>query len=289
MLRRIGSRSRVSLFYSTRRASRFHSKPRRLHLEPLEDRALLTLAGNQLFPDDSPWNRVISNAPVAANSATLVASIGETSPLHPDFGTIYEGTYIGISYNIVSAGQQPLDVVIDAYPDESDLIDVPIPAGAVIEGDPLNSNDNDGDRHLIIYDEDSNVAYELFKAYRPSETGDGKWHADSEAVWDMNQNSFRTPGDTSADAAGLPILPGLVRPDEVLDQGVINHALRFTVPNSAKRLCVSRLASGRRQQRKLSAHGRTLPPETDLRHLRLLADQSRNPPSAERLWHDRGR
>ncbi len=232
MLRRIGSRSRVSSIQPHYYARRQKVKPRRLQLEPLEDRALLTLAGNQLFPDDSPWNRVISNAPVAANSATLVASIGATSPLHPDFGTMYEGTYIGISYNIVSAGQQPLDVVIDAYPDESDLIDVPIPAGAVIEGDPLSSNDNDGDRHLIIYDEDSNVAYELFRAYRPSETGDGKWHADSEAVWDMNQNSFRTPGDTSADAAGLPILPGLVRPDEVLDQGVINHALRFTVPNS---------------------------------------------------------
>ena len=109
---------------------------------------------------------------------------------------------------------------------------MPIPAGAVIEGDPLPPAQNDGDRHLIVYDKDNNIAYELYNVHRPSETADGKWHADSEAVWDMSQNSFRTPGDTSADAAGLPILPGLVRPDEVLDQGVINHALRFTVPDS---------------------------------------------------------
>ncbi|MEX2114456.1 MAG: IPT/TIG domain-containing protein [Pirellulales bacterium] len=209
--------------------------PRRRRIgffEPLEERNLLTLNGNQLFPDDSPWNRRIDQAPVAANSATLVANIGSSAPLHPDFGTVYEGANIGIPYNVVSSGQTPLEVVIDAYPDESDLIDVPIPSGAVIEGDPLPANENDGDRHLIVYDQDANIAYELYRAFRPAETGDGKWHADSEAVWDMNVNSFRTPGDTSADAAGLPILPGLVRVDEVLDQGAIEHALRFTVPLS---------------------------------------------------------
>src|SRR5439155_17856357 len=79
---------------------------------------------------------------------------------------------------------------------------------------------------------DHNIAYELFNVHRPGETSDGQWHADSEAVWDLSKDSFRTPGWTSADAAGLPILPGLVRPDEVLDQGVIIHALRFTVPDS---------------------------------------------------------
>jgi hypothetical protein len=208
------------------------SRHRAWCFERLEERTFLTLGGNQLFPDDSPWSRRIDQAPVAANSGTLVANIGSSSTLHPDFGTVYEGAYIGIPYNVVSAGQTPLDVIIDAYPDESDLIDVPIPTGAVIEGDPLPPSQNDGDRHLIVYDEDANVAYELYRAFRPSETGDGKWHADSEAVWDFNVNSFRTPGDTSADAAGLPILPGLVRVDEVLDQGSIDHALRFTVPRS---------------------------------------------------------
>jgi hypothetical protein len=205
---------------------------RRLLVESLEERALLSLQGNVLFPVDNPWNQVIADAPVAANSATLVASIGAGGYLHPDFGTIYEGAYIGIPFTVVSASQPKIEVIVDAYADESDLVAVPIPAGAVLEGDPLPASQNTGDRHLIVYDKDNNVAYELYNVHRPAETADGKWHADSIALWDMSQNSFRTPSDTSADAAGLPILPGLVRPDEVLDQGVINHALRFTVPNS---------------------------------------------------------
>lgn len=208
------------------------SRSRSLRLEQLEDRQLFTLAGDTLFPADNPWNQRINNAPVAANSSTLVASIGATRNLHPDFGTIYEGAYIGIPYVIVSGTQPKVNVIIDAYPDESDIVPVPIPPGAPLEGDPLPSEENDGDRHLIIYDPDNNIAYELYNVHRPSETDDGQWHADSQAVWHMDQNWFRTPGDTSADAAGLPILPGLVRVDEVLDQGVINHALRFTVPNS---------------------------------------------------------
>src|SRR5207249_1606254 len=135
--------------------------------------------------------------------------------------------------NVVSGTQPRVQVVVDAYADESDLVPVPIPANAVIEGDPLASAQNDGDRHLLVYDKDNNVVYELFGAHKPSETADGLWHASSEAVWDMKVDFFRTPGNTSADAAGLPILPGLVRPDEVFDQGVINHALRFTVGRTA--------------------------------------------------------
>src|SRR5207248_2993621 len=91
-----------------------------------------------------------------------------------------------------------------------------------------------GDSHMVIWDEDNNVAYELYQAARPSETGSG-WHAAQESVWDMKANSFRSLGWTSADAAGLSILAGLVRPDEGLPasqggQGLINHALRFTLP-----------------------------------------------------------
>jgi hypothetical protein len=378
-------------------------------IEPLEGRQLLSLAGNQLFPSDNPWNHPITDAPVAANSATLVASIGASKPLHPDFGTTYAGTLNGIPYNVVSVSQSKVNVTVDAYPDESDLVPVPIPANAVIEGDapggvadsqqlpsyaqaslsgqnhstwntsatdvravqdPLNPANrvatswysatkftidlnitdgnahriglylldwdsqgrsenvlvvnpangqvlatqaassfsggtwlvfdvtghvqlqftttagpnavlsglffgapgtptlpagsfpaaafvrsdtttqgswqgvygaegyflptvsDEGDRHLIVYDQTNNVAYELFNAHRPSEEPDGQWHADSEAVWNMAVDSFRTPGFTSADAAGLPILPGLVRPDEVLTQGAITHALRFTVPKT---------------------------------------------------------
>jgi hypothetical protein len=202
-------------------------------LEPLEPRALLSLQSNVLFPADNPWNTKVNGAPVAANSGTLVSAIGASARLHPDFGNaLYLGAAIGIPYVVVPGDQPKVNVVIDAYPNESDILPVPIPAGAPVEGDPLSPDLNTGDRHLLIYDKDHNVVYELFHARRPAETPDGQWHADSEAVWDLGKNSFRTPGDTSADAAGLPILPGLIRPDEVLDQGVINHALRFTVPNS---------------------------------------------------------
>src|SRR5262245_38712795 len=202
----------------------------RPRVEELERRDVPSLMGNQLFPADNPWNQKIAGAPVAGNSATLVNSIGANSAFHPDFGTIYNGAYIGIPINIVPGTHPKLQVMVDDWPDESDQIPVPIPAGALLEGDPLPSSQNDGDRHLIVYDKDNNVAYEMFNVHRPSEEPDGKWHASNISFWDMKTNYFRTPGDTSADAAGLPILPGLVRPDEVFDQGIITHALRFTVP-----------------------------------------------------------
>ncbi len=204
----------------------------RLSLEELEPRAVPTLLGNTLFPADNPWNHKITAAPVAANSNALVQSIGADTSFHPDFGTVYNGALNGIPYNVVTKNQPKVSVTIDGYPGESDLLPVPIPDNAAIEGDPLPPADNQGDRHLIVYDQDNNVVYELFFAYRPAETTDHLWHAGSEAVWDLNKNTFRTAGNTSADAAGLPILPGLVRPDEVLDQGVIDHALRFTVAKS---------------------------------------------------------
>src|SRR5579871_2857396 len=203
-----------------------------LGLELLESRVVPTLLGNPLFPADNPWNQKITDAPVAANSDTLVGSIGLTSHFHPDFGTTYAGALNGIPFNVVSGTQPKVPVTIDAYPDESDLLPIPIPSNAVIEGDPLPSNQNTGDRHMLVYDKDHNLLYETFNTDRPSEEPDGQWHADSEAVWDLSKDSFRTPGFTSADAAGLPILTGLVRPDEVLDQGKITHALRFTVPRS---------------------------------------------------------
>lgn len=205
-----------------------------LVLEELEPRCVMSLMGNTLFPADNPWNQRIDDAPIAANSSALVNSIGATFSLHPDFGTMWDGGLNGIPYNVVSGSQPKIQVIIDAYADESDIVAVPIPTGAVIEGDPKSSADNQGDRHLIIYDKDNNIAYELFNTRKPHETSDGKWHADSMAVWRMNENHFRPAGWTSADAAGLPILPGLVRPDEVFDQKVITHALRFTVERTRR-------------------------------------------------------
>jgi hypothetical protein len=203
------------------------------HLEELEPLMLPTLLGNQLFPWDNPWNQRIADAPVSPLSAAYINSIGLSRGLHADFGAgLYDGYMIGIPFSVVSGSQARISVVIDAYAGESDLAPIPIPNGAIIEGDPLPSNQNTGDRHMLVYDQDNNILYETYNTHRPSETADGRWHADAEAVWDLNQNSFRPPGFTSADAAGLPILPGLLRPDEVYDQRVITHAIRFTVPHS---------------------------------------------------------
>ncbi len=218
-----------------------------LHIEELEDRTVPTLLGQQLFPADNPWNQRISTAPVAASSAAILGNIinrfGD-GRLHPDFGQDYrDGSDLyGIPYNVVHGNSTPkVSVVIDAYPGESDQIPAPIPAGAVLEGDfqngPRFGLNNRGDSHLIVYDVDNNIAYEFYRASRPSENTDGRWHADQQTVWDMRTNTFRTLGWTSADAAGLPILASLVRPDEALPvaqggQGVINHAIRFTLQNS---------------------------------------------------------
>jgi hypothetical protein len=206
------------------------------------------LLGSNLFPADNPWNQIISQAPVVTNSTAIISNIVSkfgNGRLHPDFGQdqrLANADLYGISYNVVHGNTTPkVHVVIDAYPGESDLLDAPIPSNAVIEGDlqtaPTVGVDNRGDSHLLIWDADNNVAYEFYRASRPSENADGRWHADNESVWNMTSNSFRALGWTSADAAGLSVLAGLARPDEALPvgqggQGGIFHALRFTLPNS---------------------------------------------------------
>jgi hypothetical protein len=217
-----------------------------LALEALEERAVPALLGNTLFPSDNPWNQRVTDAPVAANSAAILRNITTRygdGRLHPDFGQdrLGPGDLYGIPYNVVHGNSTAtVSVVLGAYPGESDGAPAPIPDGAVIEGDYQNGPKFGvgarGDSHLIVYDVDNNVAYEFYRASRPYENADGQWHADQETVWDMTSNTFRTLGWTSADAAGLPILPGLVRPDEALPvsqggQGVINHAIRFTLQN----------------------------------------------------------
>lgn len=225
----------------------FRQRLARLDLEALEERTVPTLLGQQIFPADNPWNQKIASAPVAANSTAIINNITNlygNGRLHPDFGQDYRTSsdLYGIPYNVVHGNSTAkTTVVVDAYPDESDLIPAPIPSSAVIEGDyqngPKPGVNNRGDSHLLIFDVDNNVAYEFYRASRPSENADGKWHADQESVWDMKTNTFRTLGWTSADAAGLSILAGLVRPDEGLPaseggQGAINHAIRFTLQNN---------------------------------------------------------
>jgi hypothetical protein len=223
-----------------------HPSPRTmLKIEDLEDRCVPTLLAQQLFPADNPWNQQITNAPVAANSDAIVNNILNrygNGRLHPDFGQDYQNgsDLYGIPYNVVHGNSQAkVQVIIDGYPEESDIQPAPIPPNAVLEGDFQNGpNPGDrGDSHLIVWDQDNNIAFEFFAVSRPSENRDGQWHAAQESVWDMTTDTFRTLGWTSADAAGLAILPGLVRPDEGLPvseggQGVINHAVRFTLQNS---------------------------------------------------------
>lgn len=177
------------------------------------------LNGWRPFPDDNPWNTPVDRSPVDPNSAKIIASIGVGDPLHPDFGT--EPTY-GIPY-VVVAGTTPKVAVTFDYADESDPGPYPIPANAPIEGGSSSS----GDRHILIIDRDNKLLYELYSAY----PGSGGWTAGSGAIFDLQSNALRPAGWTSADAAGLPIFPGLVRYDEVA-AGEIRHAIRFTVRRS---------------------------------------------------------
>src|SRR6266852_7206615 len=180
-----------------------------------------SLAGLRFFPPDNPWNQDISAAPVDPNSAALIAAIGLDRGLHPDFGTVYDGAPNGIPYTVVDSSQPKVAVSFE-YADESDPGPYPLPPDAPIAGGQQST----GDRHVLLVDRDAGLLYELFSAY-PDSTGPS-WRAGSGAIFDLNSNNLRPDGWTSADAAGLPILPGLVRYDEVVEQGAIPHALRFT-------------------------------------------------------------
>lgn len=179
-----------------------------------------TIGGCPVLPADDIWNTPIDRSPVAAESAAYVEAIGADVGLHPDFGSgEYEGAPIGIPFVVVDGGQPPVGVSF-LYADESDQMDYPVPAGAPVEGGPEGT----GDRHVLVVDSGACVLYELYNAF-PQE--DGTWTADSGAVFDLASSALRPDTWTSADAAGLPILPGLVRYDEVA-AGEISHALRFT-------------------------------------------------------------
>ncbi len=181
--------------------------------------ACASLGGRRPFPDDDPWNQDVSRLPLDPNSAGLIRSIGPDKPLHPDFGTTYRGAPNGIPY-VVVPGSQPRVPVRLRYADESDPGPYPIPDNPPIEGGP----DGRGDRHVLIIDRDRWKLYELGAVVR---RGSG-WEASAGAIFDLYSNTERPAGWTSADAAGLPIFPGLVRFDEVVEQGAIRHALRFT-------------------------------------------------------------
>ena len=180
------------------------------------------LGGCPVFPSTSVWNQRVDALPVAANSAALIASIGLDAHVHADFGSgLWDGSRIGIPFVVVHGKTTPRSRLHFEYADESDKGPYPIPANVPIEGQPANT---DGDRHAIIVDRDSCKLYELYALQRQ---GSG-WVAGSGAIWNLRSNAMRPSGWTSADAAGLAILPGLARWDGDASTGAIDHALRFT-------------------------------------------------------------
>lgn len=187
--------------------------PQALHAQP-------TLGGCSIFPADNIWNTRVDTLPLHERSDDYVEAIGFEEPVHPDFGSgLYEGRPIGIPFVVVPASQPLVEIEYTAYGNESDLGPYPIPSDAPIEG----SSEFDGDRHVLVLQQGSCHLYELYRAF-PADNG---WEAESGANYDLASHALRPAGWTSADAAGLPILPGLVRYDEVA-AGEINHALRMT-------------------------------------------------------------
>jgi hypothetical protein len=178
-----------------------------------------------VFPANNPWNQRVDKLPVSADSARLISSIGLNAPVHADFGSgKWDGGPIGIPFDVVSKKTARHQVSFE-YADESNRVRYPIPTHVHIEGGPHAS----GDRHAILVDKSSCRLYEL---YDLRHTGHG-WTAGSGAVWSLRSNHLRPAGWTSADAAGLPIFPGLARWDEA-KRGVIDHALRFTAAETRR-------------------------------------------------------
>ena len=178
-----------------------------------------SVGGCPVFPKNNPWNQRVDRLPVLRNSDEIVNSIGLQTTMHADFGSgLWDGGPIGIPFVTVGGAQPKVPVSFD-YADESDRGRYPIPSRAPVEG----GRNADGDRHVIVVDRKRCRLYELYAAY-PHATG---WSAGSGAIWNLRSNRLRPRGWTSADAAGLPILPGLARYDEV-KRGRIDHALRFT-------------------------------------------------------------
>jgi hypothetical protein len=174
-----------------------------------------------VFPANNPWNKRVDKLPIARNSAAIIASIGVSTGLHADFGSgLWEGSPIGIPFDVVTR-KTPRAKVGFEYADESDKVGYPIPKRVHIEGG--------SDHHALLLDRDACRLYELGGLERSGE----RWHAWAGAVWNLRSNRLRPAGWTSADAAGLPIFPGLARYDEAR-RGVIDHALRFTASRTRR-------------------------------------------------------
>jgi hypothetical protein len=185
-----------------------------------------TLGGCPVLPADNIWNVPIDTLPLDPHSNAYINTIGANENVHADFGSgEWDGAPIGIPYIVVPSNQTPVAIHWTTTWNESDPGPYPVPTAAPIEGAP----NTDGDRHVLVVRQGECKLYELYRAFPQ---GNGSWNADSGAVYTLTVNGpLRPDGWTSADAAGLPILPGLARYDEVA-AGEINHALRFTVPET---------------------------------------------------------
>jgi hypothetical protein len=181
-----------------------------------------TIGGCQVFPANNIWNSRVDNLPVHLLSASWINAIGPSAKLHPDWGNV-PTDFFGIPFITVTGAQPLVDIIFDV-PDESDPGPYPIPPNAPIEGGPSST----GDRHVLVIDTTNCILYELDAAV--PQNGGASWTAFSGAKWPLNSNVLRPQSFTSADAAGLPIFPGLVRWEEVA-AGSINHAIRFTAQN----------------------------------------------------------
>jgi hypothetical protein len=178
-----------------------------------------SLGASEIFPSDNPWNTDISSADLDPDSDTYIASMSPGTGLHPCFSSVADGNY-GIPYVVVPSGQAMVPVDFTEFASESDPGPYPIPANAPIE--------NGCDGHVIAVDLSARKLYEMLGASYKN----GKWSADCGAVFDLSSDTLRPEGWTSADAAGLPIFPGLVRADDVVGSGEIKHALRFTLTST---------------------------------------------------------
>ena len=224
-----------------------------------------------VFPKNNVWNSRVDRLPVHARSAAYVAAIGTSAHVHADFGSgSWDGGPIGIPYVVVSGSQRKVDVAFEVD-DESDRVRYPIPRSAPIEG----GAQSDGDRHVIVVDNGHCRLYELYDAWPKA---NGTWDAYAGAVFDLRSNRLRPETWTSADAAGLPIFPGLVRYDEVL-RGEIRHAIRFTAPITQQRVRVACRGTTRssRRRRGPATDGHSLPPPRRLRHQQLPEAGARDP------------
>jgi len=228
-----------------------------------------TLQGKRPFPADNAWNQDISSLPVDPMSEVFVAGIGLNKPLHPDFGPKY-----GIPYIVISAEQAKHKMTIEIEnAAESDAGPYPIPPNAPIEGGA--DAPADADRHVIVVDRDNWKLYELFAVFAEGEGANRRWRAGSGAIFNLATNAMRPAGWTSADAAGLPIFPGLVRYDETVERKEINHAIRFTCRHTRR----AYIAPARHFASR--SNDESLPPMGMRVRLKASVDISGYPPTAQ--------